>query len=79
MYDHTLGRRRKHFCWCCCLQIKMLKQSKYVKFKNFKRKIKSLCMVYANTESILVPEDNGSKILSLNKQISKTCCFQLWL
>ena len=30
----------------------------YVKFKNFERKIKLPFMIFANFESILVPEDN---------------------
>ena len=37
------------------------KKGKYVKFKNFERKIISPFMIYANFESILVPEDNGKK------------------
>ena len=39
--------------------IKMPKKGKYVKFKNFERKKKSLFMIYADFESILVPKDNG--------------------
>ena len=39
--------------------IKMPKKSEYVKFKNFERKVKSPFMIYADFESILVPEDNG--------------------
>ena len=31
---------------------------KNIKFKDFGRKIKSLFMIYADFESILVPEDN---------------------
>ena len=41
--------------------IKMPKKSKYVKFKNFERKIKSLFMICADFESILVPKDNGKQ------------------
>ena len=41
--------------------IKMPKKGKYVKLKDFKRKIKSLFMIYADFESILVPEDNGKQ------------------
>ena len=37
------------------------KKGKYVKFKNFERKIKSSFMIYADFESILVPEDNGKQ------------------
>ena len=32
-------------------------------FKNYERKIKSPFMIYADFESILVPEDNGKKNL----------------
>ena len=39
----------------------MPKKGEYVKFKNFKGKIKSPFMVYADFESILVPEDNGKQ------------------
>ena len=41
--------------------IKMPKNSKYVKFKNYERKIKLLFMIYADFESISVPEDNGKQ------------------
>ena len=36
----------------------MAKKGEYIKFKNFGRKIKSPFMIYADFESILVPEDN---------------------
>ena len=39
----------------------MLQNSVYIKFKNG-RKIKSPFMIYADFESNLVPENNGSKI-----------------
>ena len=39
----------------------MLKKGEYVKFKNFERKIKLPFMIYADFESILVPEDNGKQ------------------
>ena len=42
--------------------LKMPKKGEYIKFKNFGRKIKSPFMIYADFESILVTEDNGSKI-----------------
>ena len=41
--------------------MKMLKKGEYIKFKNFERKIKSPFMIYADFESILVPEDNGKQ------------------
>ena len=40
----------------------MLKNGEYVKFRNFQRKIKSLFMIYADFESILVPEENWKQI-----------------
>ena len=36
----------------------MPKKGEYIKLKNFRRKIKSPFMIYADFESILVPEDN---------------------
>ena len=39
----------------------MPKKGEYVKFKTFERKIKSPFMIYADFESILVPEDNGKQ------------------
>ena len=39
----------------------MPKKGEYVKFKNFKRKLKSPFMTYADFESILVPEDDGKQ------------------
>ena len=42
--------------------IKMPKRGEYIKFKNFRRKIKSPLMIYADFESVLVPEHNESKI-----------------
>ena len=39
----------------------MPKKDKYVKFKNFERKIKSSFMIYGDVESILLPEDNGKR------------------
>ena len=56
--------------------MKMLKKADRMKFKNFERKITPPCMIYADFESILVPEDIGKQNLdeSYTKQISKTCC-----
>ena len=39
----------------------MSKKDEYVKFKNYERKIKSPFIIYADFESILVPEDNGKE------------------
>ena len=41
--------------------IKMPKKDEYIKFKNYKRKIKSPFMIYGGFESILLPEDNGKQ------------------
>ena len=41
--------------------IKMPKISENVKFKNFEREIKSPSMIYADFESIFVPEDNKNQ------------------
>ena len=41
--------------------IKMLKNGGSTRLKNYERKIKSLFMIYADFESILVPQDNGKK------------------
>ena len=38
---------------------KMSVEGEYVRFKNYKRNIKSPFMIYADFESILVPEENG--------------------
>ena len=43
------------------VRIKMTKKGEYVKFKNFKRKIKPQFMIYIHFESILTPEDNGKQ------------------
>ena len=56
--------------------IKMPKKGEYVKFKNFERKVKSPVMIYADFESILVPEDNGRQNPneSYTNKYKKTCC-----
>ena len=38
--------------------IKMPKKCEYIRFKSYERKIKPPFMIYADFESILVPEDN---------------------
>ena len=40
----------------------MPEKSEYVKFKHFEKKTKSPFMIYADIQSILVPEDNGNQI-----------------
>ena len=55
----------------------MPKKSEYVKFKNNERKIKSLFLIYADFESILVPEDNGKQNLEesyMNKYQTHIAC-----
>ena len=36
-------------------------------------------MTYIDFESVLIPEDNRKQNPVLYKQMSKTCCMQLWL
>ena len=45
----------------------MPKMDKYIRFKYYERKIKSSFLIYAYFESILIPEDNGNKIQSLER------------
>ena len=45
------------------------KKDKYVRFKNYESKIKSLFMIYADFESILVPENNRKQ--NPNKSYTK--------
>ena len=39
----------------------MPKKGEYVKFRTFKRKIKSPFMIHADFKSILLPQDNGKQ------------------
>ena len=41
--------------------IKMPKTDEYVRYKNYERNIKSRFMIYADFQSILVPEDSGKQ------------------
>ena len=41
--------------------IKRPKNVEHIRFKNYERKIKSPFMIYADFESILIPEDNGKQ------------------
>ena len=41
--------------------IVMPEKDEYIKFKNYERKIKLPFMIYADFESIVVPEDNGEQ------------------
>ena len=54
MYDHVLHCGRKNFL----VIVWKPKKRKYVGFKSYYKKIKSQFMIYADLESILVPEDN---------------------
>ena len=56
-------------------RIKMSKKGEHVKFKNFERKIISPYMVYADFESILVPENNGKQ----NSDESYTIKYQKYI
>ena len=51
----------------------MSEKGEYVKFKNYERKIKSPFIIYANFESILMPENNEKQ----NPKESYN--MQLWL
>ena len=41
--------------------IRIPKQNEYVRFKIYKRKIKSPFLIYANFKRILLPEDKGKQ------------------
>ena len=58
--------KRKHHIKDCFeingkQMIKMPKKGEHVTIKNFERKANSPFMIYADFESILVPEDNGKQ------------------
>ena len=61
----------------------MPKKGKYVKLKNHERNMKSPFIIYANFESILVPENYGKQnteeFYSLKYQKFIPYCLQLWL
>ena len=42
-------------------RITIPKKGEFVKFKNYERKLKSLFIIYADFESILLPENNGKQ------------------
>ena len=62
-------------------RIIMHKNSEYVKFRNYERKIKSLFIIYVDFASILEPENNEKQNPeeSFKYQISNKYCLQLWL
>ena len=53
----------------------MPKKDKYVKFKNYERNIKFPFIIYADSENILVPEDNGKR----NPEKSYTNKYQIYI
>lgn len=55
----------------------MLKKSEYVELKNYERKIKSPFIIYADVESILVPEDNEKKNKKYKKHVACTYGYKL--
>ena len=59
----TKGISKRHIKDCFKIngkqRIIMPKKGKHFKFKNYYRKMKSPFIIYADFESILVPEDNG--------------------
>ena len=61
----------------------MPRKGKYIKFKTFGKIVKSLFMIYADFESILVPEDNGKKNLNesytnkYQKHVACSCGYKL--
>ena len=58
-------------------RIIMPKKGEYIKFKNYDKKIKSPITIYADFESILVPEDNEKQNIeqSFTNKYQKTYCF----
>lgn len=55
----------------------MPKKSEYVELKNYERKIKSPFIIYADVESILVPEDNEKKNKKYKKHVACTYGYKL--
>ena len=49
----------------------MPKKVAYVKFKNYERKIKSPFIIYADFESILVPDNNNKQNLDQSYDVRK--------
>ena len=77
----TKGILKQHIKDCFKINgkqiIKMPKKGEYFKFKYYERKRKSPFIIYANFESILVPEDNGKqtpKELYTNKDQKHIAC-----
>ena len=61
----TAEKLKYHIKYRCKINgkqtIKMPKKGEYIKFKNYEGKIKSPFIIYADFESILLPEDNGKQ------------------
>ena len=61
----------------------MPRKDEYVRLKNYKRKIKLTYMIYADFESILVPEDNrkqnpdGTYTNKYQKHVASTYSYKL--
>ena len=104
MFNQTLHHYRKYICWYCFQSfgtaqtlerhfkgkqmIKMAGKGETVKFKNYARKIKLPFMIYADFESILIPENKakyqnhigcsfGYRLMYVDDQFSKP--FRLYL
>ena len=64
-YYYKLSLLKRHTKDCFKINVKQIinipKKGKYVKFKNFKRKIKSPFMTYLDLQSILLPKDNEKR------------------
>ena len=82
--EETLKRSIKDFFKINGKQrIIMLKKGEHVKFKNYERKIKSPFIIYADFESILVPEEKGkqnseeSYTNKYQKHIACSCGYKL--
>ena len=55
----------------------MLKKVEYVQFKNYEGKIKSTFIIYTDSESILVPENNekqNARECNRNKNKKRIAC-----
>ena len=62
---YKLSLLKRHPKDCFKINVKQIinipKKGKYIKFKNFKRKITSPFMTYLDLESILLPKDNEKR------------------
>ena len=51
--------------------VKMSNKGEYVTLKNYEREIKSTFMIYAEFDSILVPEDKDFKLVCVDDRFRK--------